>query len=176
METNSQSNRDALHNTANEIRRLAREKTPIKYAQDKVMNQLHINAQTALDYQKSMQEGIMKFAHSIGEGSYFEDSVTYLIGMSYGDWNYKMNEEWRVPIRWFRFNGNYMGKDNNRNWRAWMYFDGMLMAADDFGNLNMAYVGYKMGLPELVYKNWITMDGKDSFWVQYGIDLAKSGR
>ncbi|MCK9478122.1 MAG: hypothetical protein M0R40_01295 [Firmicutes bacterium] len=101
MSTDSQSNRDELHNTANEIRRLARNETPIKYAQDEVMNQLHINAQSAIDYQQSMKTGIMKFAHQIGEGSYFEDSVTFLIGMSYGDWNYKMQEEWRVPI--YRF-------------------------------------------------------------------------
>ena len=33
-----------------------------------------------------------------------------------------------------------------------------------------------MGLPEMVYKNPTTTDGKDAFWIQYGIDLADSGR
>lgn len=94
--------------------------------------------------------------------------------MAYGDWNYKFNSNWQVPYDYF--NGNNMNDDNNKNWKAWMYFDGMLMAADDFGNLNMAYVGYKMGLPTSIYQNFATTDGKDAFWVQYGIDLAKSGR
>ena len=95
--------------------------------------------------------------------------------MAYGDWNYKIKNEWQVPYNYF--NGNDMNVDNNRNWRPWMYFDGMLIAGDDFGNLNMAYVGYKMGLPTSVYqKSCKPLMVKMIFWVQYGIDLAKSGR
>jgi uncharacterized protein YegL len=166
--------REQLHNLANEVRRLAREDTPIQYAQDKVMNQLHANAKTATDYQKSLFEGLRGYLYILSGGNYFEDSTVFLIGMAYGAWDYKFNPEWQVPYA--TFNGNDMSVDNNRNWRAWMYFDGMLMAGDDFGNLNMAYVGYKMGLPTLVYQNPVTTDGKDAFWVQYGIDMAICGR
>ncbi|MCL2643117.1 MAG: VWA domain-containing protein [Candidatus Bathyarchaeota archaeon] len=166
--------REQLHNLANEVRRLAREGTPIQYAQDKVMNQLHANAKTATDYQKSLLEGLSGYLYILSGGNYFEDSTVFLIGMAYGAWDYKFNPEWQVPYA--IFNGNDMSVDNNRNWRAWMYFDGMLMAGDDFGNLNMAYVGYRMGLPIPVYQNPVTTDGKDAFWVQYGIDMAICGR
>ena len=40
----------------------------------------------------------------------------------------------------------------------------------------MAYVGKNMGLPEWAYKNFETMDKDDPYWVQYGIELANSGR
>jgi len=170
----TQAEENALHNLANEVRRLAREGTPIQYAQDKVMNQLHENAKIATNYQKSLIEGWQGILYSLSGGNYYEDSVTFLIGMAYGEWNYKYNPNWQVPYD--VFDGKNMNVDNNRNWIAWMYFDGMLMAGDDFGNLNMAYVGYKMGLGTYVYQNFLTTDGKDAFWVQYGIDLAKSGR
>lgn len=50
------------------------------------------------------------------------------------------------------------------------------LRADKLGNMNMAYVGKKMGLPEWVYQNWTTTDKDDAQWVQYGIDLANQGR
>lgn len=59
---------------------------------------------------------------------------------------------------------------------AWMYFDGMLVSADKFGNINMAYVGVKMGLPYSVFQNFATTDKDDAFWVQYGINMAEKGR
>ena len=52
-------------------------------------------------------------------------------------------------------------KDNNenrRNWMDWIYFDGMIMGADKLGNMNMAYVGVKLGLPHIVYQNRTTTD------------------
>ena len=55
-------------------------------------------------------------------------------------------------------------------------FDGMLISADKLGNMNMAYVGTKMGLPKYVFQNFLTEDKDDAFWVQYGIDLAEQGR
>lgn len=69
-----------------------------------------------------------------------------------------------------------MSIDNNRNWRPWMYFDGMLVSADKLGNMNMAYVGTKMNLPHIVFQNFLTKDKDDAFWVQYGIDMAMQGR
>ena len=57
-----------------------------------------------------------------------------------------------------------------------MYFDGMLVAADKVGNMNMAYVGVKMNLPPVVFKNILTEDKDDAFWIQYGMNLAEQGR
>jgi hypothetical protein len=37
-------------------------------------------------------------------------------------------------------------------------------------------VGVKMGLPHIVYQNFLTTDNKDAYWVQYRIDMAESGR
>lgn len=59
---------------------------------------------------------------------------------------------------------------------TWMYFDGMLVSADKFGNINMAYVGVKVNLPYSVFQNFATTDKDDAFWVQYGINLAEAGR
>ena len=33
-----------------------------------------------------------------------------------------------------------------------------------------------MGLPEIVYNNFLTRDKDDTFWVEYGRDLSRSGR
>ena len=69
-----------------------------------------------------------------------------------------------------------MNENNNKNWRAWMYFDGMLVSADKFGNINMAYVGVKMQLPYIVFQNFATTDKDDASWVQYGISMqSKDG-
>ena len=168
------SEKTRLKNVANEVRRLAREKTPIQYAQDKVMDQLHANAEQAIQYQRTMLEGFTGMLYQFSQGNFFVDNAAALIGMSYGAWDYKQIKEWQVPYR--RFNGKDMEKDYNKNWNAWMYFDGMLMAGDDFGNLNMAYVGSKMGLSDIVYQNFLTTDGKDADWIKYGIHLAQSGR
>lgn len=121
-----------------------------------------------------MLYGMSGFLYSLGDGNYLLDSEAFLIGMAYGLWDYKSNEDWQVPYA--SFDGNDMNIDNNKNWRAWMYYDGMLVAGDDFGNMNLAYVGQKMNLPTIFYQNAVTTDGKDRFWIQYGIDLAVSGR
>lgn len=106
----------------------------------------------------------------------------FLIGMvtDEDNWDYKYNPDWQVGGKdgesLETYDGKNLNADNNRNWLPWMYYDGHLMGADKFGNMNMAYVGKKMGLPEWVYQNRITTDGEDAEWVQRGIDLAKSGR
>ncbi len=63
-----------------------------------------------------------------------------------------------------------------KNWTACMYFDGMLMSADQFGNLNLGYVGKKMGFDGFLLKNPATTGGGDKFWIQYGINMAERGR
>ena len=103
----------------------------------------------------------------------------------YGPWDYKWKSPWQtqgtVIVENEKEKEIYDGKDldidNNRNWLPWIYFDGYLIGADKFGNMNMAYVGKKMGLPEWVYKNFTTMDDpEDIFWIDKGIRYAESGR
>ena len=163
-----------LHELANTVRRLAREGTPIQYAQDKVINQLHENKERAINYQHSLTNGFSGFLYVLAGGNWIEDSSTYLIGMSYGEWNYKYDANWQVPYE--VFDGKDMNIDNNKNWYPWMYFDGMLIGADKVGNLNMAYVGTAMNVPYTVFQNCVTNDKDDAFWVQYGIDMANQGR
>ncbi|MDO5478396.1 MAG: peptidoglycan-binding domain-containing protein [Clostridia bacterium] len=162
------------YSIAKDVRRLEKEGTPIKYAQDEIMNLLHENAEIAKEYQDNLKSGYSGMMYNLEGGNYFLDSSAFLIGMAYGKWNYKYDDDWRVPYDYF--DGNDMSKDNNKNWRPWMYFDGMLISADKLGNMNMAYVGTKMGLPKFVFQNILTEDKDDAFWVQYGIDLAEQGR
>jgi len=166
--------KDEYSALAENVRRLAREGTPIQYAQDRIINQLHKNAKAATDYQATMTTGFSGFMYQLGGGNYLADSSSFLIGMAYGDWNYKYDSNWQVPYDYF--DGNDMNVDNNKNWRPWMYFDGMLVSADKFGNINMAYVGVKMNLPYSVFQNFATTDKDDAFWVQYGINMAEQGR
>ena len=162
------------YSIAKDVRRLEKEGTPIKYAQDEIMNLLHENAEIAKEYQDNLKSGYSGMMYNLEGGNYFLDSSAFLIAMAYGKWNYKYDDYWRVPYDYF--DGNDMSKDKNKNWRPWMYFDGMLISADKLGNMNMAYVGTKMGLPKFVFQNFLTNDKDDAFWVQYGIDLAEQGR
>ncbi|MEE1301475.1 MAG: hypothetical protein UHD64_01730, partial [Bacteroidales bacterium] len=103
--------------------------------------------------------------------------------VNHGPWDYKLQESWWPKETYIdkndgsrRYDGKNLDLYDQKNYIPWMYFDGYLIGADKFGNMNMAYVGKKMGLPEWVYKNFTTKDKDDTFWVQYGIDLAESGR
>lgn len=166
-----------MHKVAEDVRKYHRQGTPIVDRHDAIINLLHENKKEAQDYQKTMKEGFPGFLYRMSDGNYMLDSSTYLIGMvNKGDWDYKYNDDWRV--KYDNFDGKYMDTpgSNYRNWLPWMYFDGRLISADKLGNMNMAYVGKNMGLPEWVYKNITTTDKDDAEWVQYGIDLANSGR
>ncbi len=94
-----------------------------------------------------------------------------------------MKDEWRPTETYIdkndktrRYDGKNLDAHNQKNYIEWMYFDGYLIGADKLGNINMAYVGDKMGLPEWVYSNFLTRDKDDTFWVEYGRDLSRSGR
>jgi hypothetical protein len=63
-----------------------------------------------------------------------------------------------------------------KNWTPWIYFDGMVFAADKFGNLNLGYVGYMMGYNGFQLINPATSGGGDQEWIEYGIEMAKQGR
>lgn len=175
--TSDSAERDRLHGVAEDVRMYHRQGTPIVDRHEAIMNLLHENKKRAQDYQKTMTEGFPGFLYRMSDGNYMLDSSTYLIGMvDKGEWDYKYNDDWRVKYDYF--DGKYMDTPNSnyRNWTPWMYFDGRLISADKLGNMNMAYVGKNMGLPEWVYKNITTTDKDDAEWVQYGIDLAKTGR
>ncbi len=175
--TSDSAEKDRLHEVAEKVRMYHRQGTPIFDKHDAIMNLLHENKKRAQDYQKTMTEGFPGFLYRMSDGNYMLDSSTYLIGMvDEGEWDYKYNKDWQVPHD--HFDGKYMDTpgSNYRNWLPWMYFDGRLISADKLGNMNMAYVGKNMGLPEWVYKNITTTDKDDAEWVQYGIDLANSGR
>lgn len=175
--TSDSAEKDRLHEVAEKVRMYHRQGTPIFDKHDAIMNLLHENKKRAQDYQKTMTEGFPGFLYRMSDGNYMLDSSTYLIGMvDEGEWDYKYNKDWQVPYD--HFDGKYtdIPGSNYRNWLPWMYFDGRLISADKLGNMNMAYVGKNMGLPEWVYKNITTTDKDDAEWVQYGIDLANSGR
>ncbi len=175
--TSDSAEKDRLHEVAEKVRMYHRQGTPIVDRHDAIMNLLHENKKTAQDYQKRMTYGIPGFLYRMTDGDFFLDSSTYLIGMvDKGDWDYKYNDDWRVKYDYFDGEDMDTPGSNYRNWKKWMYFDGYLISADKLGNMNMAYVGKNMGLAEWVYKNFETTDKDDEFWVQYGIDLAKSGR
>ncbi len=166
-----------LHETAEKVRKLAREGSALKYGQDEIMDLLHRNAKEAVNFKESFEESFPGSLYNLIDDKNILPSSLYLISKTdYGDWDYKYKEDWRVPGEYF--DGYYLDepKSNYRNWLDWIYFDGELMGADKLGNMNMAYVGKKMGLPEWVYKNKYTMDKDDPQWVQYGIHLANSGR
>lgn len=175
--TSDSAEKDRLHKVAEDVRMYHRQGTPIVDRHDAIMNLLHENKKRARDYQKTMTEGFPGFLYRMSDGNYMLDSSTYLIGMvDEGEWDYKYNDDWRVKYDYFDGLDMDTPDSNYRNWKPWMYFDGRLISADKLGNMNMAYVGKNMGLPEWVYKNFETMDKDDPYWVQYGIDLANSGR
>lgn len=143
---------------------MARAGTPLKYGQDIVMNTLHSNSATGQNY-----------ANEYNDYNNIELSpYTWFVYMTCNAWDYKFNSEWQVPYD--NFNGQNMNQNNSKNWTPWIYFDGMLISGDKFGNINLGYVGTKMGFSGVMIKNMFTMDKDDGFYVNYGINLAKQGR
>lgn len=69
-----------------------------------------------------------------------------------------------------------MSENNAKNWSNWIYFEGEIMGADKFGNLNLGYVGVCMGFDGIMLKNFYTMDKDDGYYVNLGMDLANSMR
>jgi hypothetical protein len=79
-----------------------------------------------------------------------------------------------------------MDVDNNRNWREWIYFNGNIIGADKFGNLNLGYVGTKMGYSKHYLSEILILldkfslgiyweDSKDTEMILYGIEMANKG-
>ena len=179
-----------LSQIAQDARRLAREGTPYMYGQEKVMAVLHTNVATAETYRRNY----LNYAAAMGNPfSYFFivrilgleietiDPYIWFVNMTCTAWNYKLVPEWQVghhsnKYRWFE--GNDMDLYNNWNWVPWIYFEGDIWGADQIGNINLAYVGYKMGYKKsFLIDNFATRDDeRDGKALDMGFALAEQGR
>ncbi len=187
--TSDSAEKDRLHGVAEEVRRLARGNNRVKYGTDEIFDIMHKNAKTG-QLVKGISSGTIPMQSTLinpilagVSGSLLEPGAFLTAMTDYGPWDYKYNDYWRVGgidekgNKLQYYDGKDLDVDNNRNWLEWIYFDGYLIGADKFGNMNMAYVGKKMGIPEWVYKNPTTMDDpKDIFWIDKGTSYAESGR
>lgn len=156
-----------LKNTGDEARRLSRTGTPIMYGQDAIIKLLHDNQETAKEYQETFNNLVLK-------NPTIASPYTWFVAMTCSEWDYKRNSDWQVPYE--TFNGENMNNDNRKNWTPWIYFDGMLISADKLGNINLGYIGTKMGFSDIQLKNSYTMDKDDGPYVEYGIKMAEQGR
>lgn len=167
----NQDERKQLENMAEEVRRLAREDTPVMYGQDKIMETLHENNEQAQEYMQ---------LYNWDQENILPSPYLWFVDMTCSTWDYKMNPNWQVPYSYF--NGNNMNESmpdgsKPKNWTSWIYFDGMLIGAGKVGNINLGYVGTKMGwTKEMLIIPMITDDKGDGPYIQYGIDMAKQGR
>ena len=189
--TSDTAEKDRLHGVAEEVRRLSRGNNRVKYGTDEIFDVMHKNAKIG-QLVRAASLGTIPLKSLLANpilsgvsGALLEPSAFLTAMTDYGPWDYKRKAPWQTQGTVIIENGKekeiYDGKDlyegNRRNWLPWIYFDGYLIGADKFGNMNMAYVGKKMGLPEWVYKNPITMDDpEDILWIDKGINYAETGR
>ncbi len=185
--TSDSAEKDRLHEVAEKVRRLARGNNPLKYGTDEIFDVMHRNAKLGqlvnagaigtIPIKTALTNPLLA---GISGGLLGPSAFLTTMVVDKNQWNYKYNDHWRVGGEEGKdlkvFDGKDLDADNNRNWLPWIYFDGHLIGADKLGNMNMAYVGDKMGLPEWVYNNFLTRDKDDAFWVEYGRDLSRSGR
>ncbi|MDY3303082.1 MAG: RHS repeat-associated core domain-containing protein [Clostridia bacterium] len=170
--TNDKSEKNRLHNLANDVRCKAREGTPYMYGQDVIINTLHKNVKEAEQY-------VNLYNKNPTYNSEMPTPYVWFVNKTCTDWDYKKNNNWQVKYK--KFNGYDMNERQRdggypKNWMSWIYFDGQVMGADKVGNLNLGYVGRKMGFDGYLLKNPATTGGGDGYWVQYGIDMASQGR
>ena len=117
------------------------------------------------------------------QGGVDADSTAYLylwfVNMTCTDWDVKLQSNRQVPYA--AFNGNNMNAYNAKNWTPWIYFDGRIISADDLGNINLGYVGTKMGYSKPMLADAVDLfqgsdDPKEQANILYGINMANSGR
>ncbi len=188
--TSDTAERDRLHKVAEEVRRLARGNNRVKYGTDEMFDVMHKNAKTG-QLVKGLSLGTIPMQSVLTNpllagvsGSLLEPGAFLTAMTDYGPWDYKRKDAWHPTETYIdkndrsrRYDGKNLDLDDQKNYIPWIYFDGYLIGADKFGNMNMAYVGKKMGLPEWVYKNFTKMDDpEDIFWIDKGTELAESGR
>lgn len=168
--------REIIHSLAEDARAKQRQKTPYKYGQDIVYQELAKN----MEYVDSM--GFDSFWYIFFSGGHLEAETSkylWFVSMTCSDWDYKYNPNWQVPYPIFNgVNMNETKKDGSqpKNWTPWIYFEGQYMAADKFGNLNLGYVGTKMGYGGVLLINPATSGAGDQEWIEFGIKLANEGK
>ena len=185
--TSDSAEKDRLHAVAEDVRRLSRGNNRVKYGTDEIFDVMHKNAKLG-QLVRAGSLGTIPIKSLLANpllagvsGTLLEPSAFLIAMTDYGPWDYKWKDKWRVGGEEGKnlkfYDGKNLDEGNRRNWLPWIYFDGYLIGADKFGNMNMAYVGRKMGLPEKVYKNSTTMDDpEDIFWIDKGTAYANSGR
>lgn len=184
-----------------DVRERAREGTPFKYGQVEIQEMLHANADEVIQKIKQMRKSAQNnsFMNAQIYGIFYN-----FVRHTETDWDYKWNPEWQVPYDTMfdvsekdrayhsmdeyklvpREVYSYYGENrieydkvsiNRRNWTPWIYFEGRIISADKLGNINLAYVAARAGFPEHWYSNFATRDKDDAEYIDFGIELARSG-
>jgi hypothetical protein len=175
--------RTRLFELAETAKQLARANMPYMYGNDRIMDTLHENAKTGEEMMAAFIE------NAFLSGLYGKPYDPHLAGGGWlalmaidskNGWDYKLNDAWRVPILYAESDGRYAEQSkvdaNWQNWMEWIYFNGNIIGADQFGNINLAYVGVKMGLAEWIVSNFETRDDARDIWAtDYGLSLARAG-
>ena len=165
----SQDEKDRIAALGIKVRELARAGTPCMYGQEKVTTMLQANAEKG---QQKFNEIIEVHMWSSGlSGDPVTSAYSWFVSMTCTEWNYKLNPDWQVPYD--AFDGVDTNLENWKNWTPWIYFEGELRSADKIGNINLGYVGTKMGFYGVAIKNPYTMDKDDGPSVLFGIELAE---
>ncbi|MDR0498912.1 MAG: RHS repeat-associated core domain-containing protein, partial [Holophagales bacterium] len=171
--TNGSSEKQRLNNIATDARRFVRAGTPLMYGQDKIMNLLHTNAALGINVMDAATTDPSDYTGSVVAYSWF-------VSMTCSDWDYKWNPDWQVPYAVYNdknMNQRQKGGGYPKNWIAWIYFDGMIIGADKVGQINLGYVGTKMGWPKwMLLIPGVTDDKDDGPYITHGINMANQGR
>ena len=158
--------KDYYARLANDARNLARAGTPLKYGEEEIWSILHDNAEEGKEYIDNYL--------NLDEEYRPQDPYLWYVLMTCTDWNYKNEAEWKCKYRYFR--GKKIDPNKNEdNTTPWIYFDGELISSDKLGNINLGYVGTKMGYSGILVQNRFTEDKDDGPYVRKGINLAKWG-
>ena len=77
-------------------------------------------------------------------GSLLEPGAFLTAMTDYGPWDYKRKDDWQPTETYIdkndgsrRYDGKNLDLDDQKNYIPWIYFDGYLIGADKFGNMNM---------------------------------------
>jgi RHS repeat-associated protein len=177
--TKDRSKQEGFALIAQNARKLAHTGTPYKFGQNMVISELHKNVGIANKEMNDAYSFLNYIMNAFSNNSSFIETYKWFVNMTCNDWDYKFNDTWRVPYKTFNevdMNKKQSDGSQAKNWTPWIYFDGTIMSADKFGNLNLGYIGYKMGFDGSMLINPATSGQGDAFWIQYGIDMAKQGR
>ena len=196
--SNSQIEKDFYAATAESARSKFREGTPYIYATDIIKETLKNNTSSVsqeramvtekimANYQPKM--GLMAEGHMAG---WFTNMVK-----PGGSWDYKTIESWKLPYT--KFGGINITNENQwqRSNQKYLYFQGHVISAAEFGNIHYGYMAKVVGfsddviylsggavhqltsfdrneLPTIKNFAYYFDDPNDYYWVNYGIGLFK---